>query len=93
MENSVCFVFHYISLHSSVEMSVNLPEIDPASHEENRIQYSPWARRGHRAPLPPLLFKSCTILFRGLLGMILAMLPEKKLGRNMGFGHFSKWPP
>ena len=54
------------------------------------IQYSPWAERGHRAPPPPLLSKSASNLFRGLLGMLLAMLPEKKLGRNMSFGHFLK---
>ena len=49
---------------------------------------SPWARIGPRAP--PLLCKGGTILIRGLLWMVLTMLPEKILGRDMGFGHFSK---
>ena len=41
--------------------------------------FAHWARIGHGAPPPPppLLSMSGTILFRGLLGMILAMLPEK----------------
>ena len=41
---------------------------------------------------PPLLSMSGTILIRELLWMILTMLPENKLGRDMGFGHFSKLP-
>ena len=47
----------------------------------------------HPPPPTPLPSKCGTILFEGLLGMILVMLPEQKLGRNIGFYHFSKWPP
>ena len=57
-----------------------------------RGTYSPWANGGPRAP-PPWSSVSGTILFRRLSGIILAMLPEKKLGLTTSFGHFSKWPP
>ena len=51
---------------------------------------NPWARFGLRAP--QILSMSGTILIRGLLWMLLTMLPvpEKKLLRDMGFGHFWK---
>ena len=43
---------------------------------------SPWARICHHAP-PPL-----STVIRGILGMLLAMLREITLGRDMGFSHF-----
>ena len=61
--------------------------------------FSPWANGGPHAPPPPPppppLWSSAsgTILLRGLSGIILAMLPGKKLGLTTNFGHFSKWPP
>ena len=45
-----------------------------------------------RVPMHPWSSMSGTILFRGLSGIILAMLPEKRGLPNI-FSHFSKWPP
>ena len=48
---------------------------------------SPCARIGHHAP------QSLSVLIRGFLEMFLAMLRGMTSGRDMGFGHFFKWPP
>ena len=58
------------------------------------VKISLWAIRDpHHAP-PTMIWssKSGIILFKGLSGTILAMLPEK-MGQATNFGHFSKWPP
>ena len=53
---------------------------------------SPWANRGPRAP-PPWSSVGGIVVFKGPIGVRIAMLPDKKLGLTTCGGHFSKWPP
>ena len=52
--------------------------------------FSPWA---NAPPPPPMILREWYHFVHGPSGIILAMLPEKKLGLTTNFGHFSKWPP
>ena len=64
--------------------------IDLLDQNQPTLCFSPWANGGPFAT--PWSSISGTILFRGPSGIILAMLPEKKMGLTTNFGHFPKWP-